>query len=1469
MSRSLRLAAALFVLLSTPVLAQVQPPFQLKNINTESTQRGSNPSNFAVLAPATVLFAASDDFHGEELYRSEGTTGVMVLDIAPGKISSTPRNFAVLGSTAFFTADDGTTGVELWKTDGTAAGTVLVKDICPNSCSSTPENLTFVNGTLFFSANDGLHGAELWRSDGTAVGTFMVRDISPGSVSSAPGQLVAFNSALYFTATYSPTGRELYKSDGTEAGTVLLADINASYLGASSGISSLTAANGALWFGANDGINGPSLWKSDGTTAGTVLVKTGVVIGSFGSTTPPFIALNGTVVFRSAIDGSLYATDGTSAGTIQLNAAGLPGNDATILGPYLYFGAAASPGDAQLWRSDGTIAGTTLVKNINSSAASFPGNFATVGSKIYFSANDGVTGTELWTSDGTGPGTQLLRDIRSGAGGSSPSSLTPFGSSLVFSANDGTSSELWISNGTTAGTAPLRINSDIASSAPDAARFVDYHDQVFFSAISAAVEGTELWKSDGTTAGTRLVTNTFDHGPLGDVTPLDVASGYLFLAARTPALGLEIMASDGTGIFQWTTEINPGTADSATYASSTHVAYNGKEFFVANDGVHGFELWSTTGLVRDVFPGPDSSSIRELVVSNGILFFVAEADGTHSSPTLWKTDGTEAGTVFLAEIGWGSGRTPTPSNSLTDLNGTLLFVADSNGLGVELWKSDGTPAGTVMVKDIAPGLLGSTPVISAVLNGYAYFSATDGAHGIEPWRTDGTAANTVMIKDINPGEAGAGSNVSEFAPFGNVLLFSASNGTIGQELWRTDGTAAGTVLVKDICPGACPSSPTGFAIANGRAYFQARDLTHGEELWTTDGTTAGTSLVADLEPGIGASAPRALHAAGNLVFFEARTSAAGEEPWVACAGLTSHFTFSGPASYPSGGGAPITVIPSDASNAYVPCYVGTVHFTSNDPSGLLPPDYTFVAGEGGHDFFFTFSNGGTHTITVTDTVTGTIVGTISIVISGSIFTSTMSASPTAIAADGISTSTITVRYRDIGGSPMTTGGGTVTLATDYGVLSNVIDQGNGTFTAMLTSSTLLQTATITGTIDGFPMAARSTVDFIAGPAARLILSAPAFVTADVPFGITVTAGDAQDHLADTYSGTIHFTSTDTSGAAIVPGDYAFQPSDQGTRGFPGVKIHTVGTMTMAVVDQANPSVKGTAQITVRGTTSTVVTSNANPAGPASNVTFTATISTTAFGALPGGTVTFRDGGTIIGTSTATAGVAVFTSAPLGRFPHSITAQYAGDTNYFGSGSPNFTLYVTLPATVMSADYSSSANRITVTWTPAANAVNCLILRSSNNSGFAPVATVPSPSTVYQDATISPNTTYLYRVQLLDSGGNPGDPSGIDPATTMAFTDDPAVAGATVIKALHITELRAAIDAFRAAAGLGAASYTNSAIASGDPIRAVDWSEMRARLEEARLAIPGLNPIVPYTDPTLTPGMPPRAAHVNELRNRVK
>ena len=413
----------------------------------------------------TLFFSADDGVHGRELWKSDGTEDgtVMVKDINP-LIGSDPRHLTNVNGTLFFSAGaEAYLGDilihELWKSDGTKDGTVMVRDLNAGN-PGNPQSLTNVNGTLFFSAYD-YGDNELWKSDGTEAGTVMVKDINPqAGFSSFPGFLTNFNGTLYFAANDGANGRELWKSNGTAAGTIMVKDIDIrGYPLGSSSPQRLTPIGNFLFFTADDGEHGRELWKCNGTEAGTVMVED--IWGLESGSEPKGMTRLDLIVAFSADDGlagrELWGSRlGLDAYPIK-DIRTLPGNAQlssdpeffTALGSNVFFAATAADGTArELWKSDGTEAGTVIVKNINPLADSSPSNLTIVNGRLYFAADDGANGRELWRSNGTSAGTFMVKNIHPSAGtGSSPSSLINVKDTLFFAASDGSHGrELWISN---------------------------------------------------------------------------------------------------------------------------------------------------------------------------------------------------------------------------------------------------------------------------------------------------------------------------------------------------------------------------------------------------------------------------------------------------------------------------------------------------------------------------------------------------------------------------------------------------------------------------------------------------------------------------------------------------------------------------------------------------------------------------------------------------------------------------------------------------------------------------------------------------------------------------------------------------------------------------------------------------------------------------------------------------------------
>ena len=635
----------------------------------------------------------------------------LVKDISAGSSSATPGGFRVVGDNVFIVASDAATGRELWKTDGTPAGTVLVKDILPgpNSSISVSGNITDFNGAVYFAASNGtsvgLNGTELWKSDGTAAGTVMVKDINPGTPASSPTNFRAVGSTLYFSAN-SGNGVELWKTDGTAAGTMLVKDINTTTTTASSSPSNLTAVGSTLFFSASTGTTatpagqtGIELWKSDGTAAGTVQVKD--IASGFASSSPgSFQVLGSTLIFRASNGaaagqhgGELWKSDGTSAGTvmvkdINVGTAGSNPTGFTQFGTKLLF--SANDGEAnyatELWETDGTTAGTVMLANISATGHSTPGQFKVVGNTVFFSANGGTgaQGFELWKTDGTELGTVMVKDIDPGIGDSFPGSLTEIDGVVYFAATTAAKGrELWKTDGTAAGTVLTEdVNPGSAGSGPSS--LTPALGTMLFNATDV-VNGSELWRLPLPPAPPVAVDDTYS---TGEDIPLTVAAPGV-LGNDTDVNGDSLTAGSASAPANGTVTLNAN--GSFTYTPNANFAGTDSFTYTVSDGNGGTDTGSvaiTITAVNDApVAGDDAHSTNEdtplTVAAPGVLGNDTDADGNGLSAA--PAGAPSNGTVTLNADG---SFTYTPNAGFAGTDTFTYTVSDGQG---------GSDTGTVTI----------------------------------------------------------------------------------------------------------------------------------------------------------------------------------------------------------------------------------------------------------------------------------------------------------------------------------------------------------------------------------------------------------------------------------------------------------------------------------------------------------------------------------------------------------------------------------------------------------------------------------------------------------------------------------------------------------------------------------------------------------------------------------------------------
>jgi ELWxxDGT repeat protein len=836
-STLLRALACLFILCG---IAPAQPvnalppspePYLLKDINT-SPSAGSNPQAFMQSTLGTFFFI-TNEHGGSELWKTDGTpagTTRVKAGVGPGgfkdfhKWISPASWYADYNGILYFSGrDDNTTG--LWRTDGTEGGTFNFLDQNGDSIPQ-PSHLTLFNGHLVFTTDEYLMSQPLYQTDGTQAGT-----INLGPAPNVRSNIIVFGDSLCYT--YYDWSTDNY-SLGCGTGSVSL-EPNPN--------SQLFVFYGKLYFSARETAepsHGWELWRKNEEGL-TELVAD---INPTGDSFPAILGESeGWLVF-SANDGvngdRIFRLKGTTEeldATLDFNA------DASIdlnftflesLGGDLYFVVGGNTADDGLYV---TGAGGEFISRIWDTAdwdylvwSGFKGMF-------YYTRYDPAYGLEVWRTGGP-PYIYIFKDIAPGPRGSNPLAIARCGSNLCISADDGQhGTELWITNGISGETTYLAADLNLRPKGSNPRDFLTAENLTFFH-TNDNISMENLWRTDGTPAGTIALNQD---SAVTFVEDIPYTSRYIvpagervFFTAKTAATGRELWTSDGTPAgTHLVKDILPG-ADSSNVNNMT--AAGEKLFFTANDGSHGNELWVSDGtqggthLVEDLIttvqtPTPYFSIIAPY--GNRVIFTIYNPD--LSQTDLWISDGTPAGTQYIR--GFNFIQHPTAAN------GVIYFVARTTPVsGDTLYQTDGTLAGTQEIvgnpwDDYAHAVVNSGTYI------YVIYSNNSGT---SLWVMRGPGSNLERVEDFW--------NVGPHPPilrmtkgFNNrlVMLFleydeSSTNHWVDR-LYVSDGTLGGKILISDNFTDieALQAKGDGFI-------FNAESGAEGRQIWTSDGTPEGT-----------------------------------------------------------------------------------------------------------------------------------------------------------------------------------------------------------------------------------------------------------------------------------------------------------------------------------------------------------------------------------------------------------------------------------------------------------------------------------------------------------------------------------------------------------------------------------------------------------------------------------------------------
>lgn len=533
-----------------------------------------------------------------------------------------------------------------------------------------------------------------------------------------------------------------------------------------------------------------------------------------------------------------------------------------------------------------------------------PVRFVALGASTLFSAVDDAHGRELWITDGTGAGTRMLKDIHPGPFHGNPEELVAFDGRVYFRAtNSSYGEELWSSDGTEEGTVLVAdlwpgVNQD-----GDPRELTVAGNTLFFSARTGD-HGTELWKVPA--GGEPELVVDLRSGPEGS-SPIHLTAmgNAIAFSATTPETGWELVVSNGTVEGTEIHDVEPGPASSSAvplHGQAARVLFSAETPDVGRELRSYFSISDTVCLVVDAVPGPTGSDPREVVTNGTDVYFTADqaaGPGKHflrssvscsgllvnlhdedstdlvvfdgrvffeSEGDLWATDGTGPGTT--------AGVIASPDiASFWDGSRNVRFVPWDGELWFKgaggIWSSDGTSGGT----QIRHACVGCPSAVTWLQPGAdALYAAIDDSFvGQEPYRSTGGFFSLLQNAHRDVGH----SRPSEFSVLGDRVYFPAVTDDEGRELLAWDGGTGPATVVEDLRPGEDDATPQRLEVAGDHLYYRARTADMGTHLRALDDPGVGSVFVSD------ESGAEPFGVLGDQLFFVARDEDSVEQLWVA------------------------------------------------------------------------------------------------------------------------------------------------------------------------------------------------------------------------------------------------------------------------------------------------------------------------------------------------------------------------------------------------------------------------------------------------------------------------------------------------------------------------------------------------------------------------------------------------------------